>query len=382
MRISVQPELLTWALQRSRIDADDMRVQFPRIHDWIKGNAKPTMKQLEKFAKLTHLPLGLFFLSEPPDINIPVTDFRTMLSVQYDQPTLDLIDTIYLCQQRQYWYRDILRLQQSKELEFIGKTSIRDDVIKGAEDIRNTIGFTLRKREHLRKWTDALRLFIDQVEKNGILVMVSGVVGNNNYRKLDPEEFRGFALVDRLAPLIFINANDTLSAKMFTLAHELAHLWLGESGISNPQMSHIPDIEVERWCNSVAAELLVPIPDFGKNYNPNTEINVEMERLAQKYKVSTLVILRRINDLGHISERTFLEIWNNEFERLINLERQSGVGGDFYRTLGTRISKRLMNTIIVSTLEGQTLFRDAYRMLGIKKHSTFLKIAEKLGYPV
>ncbi len=380
MRISVQPEMLTWARQRARLDIDNLLNRFPKFNEWEQGVSQPILKQLEVFANKTHLPLGTFFLPEPPKEEIPIPDFRTMASVPYDQPTPDLLETIYICQQRQEWYRDYLRMQRTEELAFVGKTTIEAEIIEVAADIRKTIDFDLEQRQQVRTWTDALRLFIEQVEKHGVLVMVSGVVGSNNYRKLDPEEFRGFALVDEFASLIFINSNDTKSAKMFTLAHELAHIWLGESGISNIQAEKIPDEKTERWCNLVAAELLVPLEDLNNSYNADSELNVEMEQLARRYKVSTLVILRRIFDLGAISRDIFWETWNTELEKLLRIERRSGDGGDFYRTLGVRISKRFASALVSSTLEGQTLFRDAFKMLGIKKNATFYEIVKKLGY--
>src|SRR5208283_523800 len=133
------------------------------------------------------------------------------------------------------------------------------DIVATAETIRQVIAFDVEERRRLPTWTDALRRFIEQTDAAGILVMCSGVVLNNTRRRLDPDEFRGFALMDNLAPLVFINGADTKAAQMFTLAHELAHIWLGLSAVSDTQASQVPEHDVERWCNRVAAELLVPL---------------------------------------------------------------------------------------------------------------------------
>jgi Zn-dependent peptidase ImmA (M78 family) len=380
MRINIAPRMITWARERVGLNIENLLNNFPKLFEWEQGLSQPTLKQLEKYADKTHQPIGIFFLPEPPEVNLPIPDFRTMVNVPFGQPSPDLLDTIYICQQRQEWYRDYARIHGHDLLNFIGSKQLNDDTTEIAGEISSTIQFSFDQRQRIQTWSETLRHFIEQVEKIGILVMISGVVGSNNYRKLDPEEFRGFVLVDNLAPLIFINANDTISAKIFTLAHELAHLWLGESGVSNILMDKIPDQSIERWCNQIAAELLVPLADLNNVYNSRNNLKIEMDRLARQYKISTLVVLRRLLDLNAISSETFRETWSEEFERLRNIERRSGSGGDFYKTLGIRISKRFTSALVVSTLEGQTLFRDAFRMLGIKKNSTFYEIADQFGF--
>ena len=167
--------------------------------------------------------------------------------------------------------------------------------------MRAALGFDLAERRALRTWTDALRRFIEQVDSIGVLVMVNGVVGNNTRRKLDPEEFRGFALADDLAPLIFINGADTKAAQMFTLAHELAHIWLGESALSNVEPASAPSHAIEVWCNRIAAELLVPQETLRVAYREGEGLPAQLNRLARHFKVSTLVVLRR--DLRHRRNR-------------------------------------------------------------------------------
>ena len=141
-------------------------------------------------------------------------------------------------------------------LDFVGSASIRDDIVLTAARIRGTLGFDLEERARMSTWEDALRHFITQADDAGILVMCSGIAKSNTHRALDPEEFRGFSLADPTAPLLFINGKDTKSAQMFTLAHELAHVWLGESALTDAHAASTPSLEIERWCSRVADTLM------------------------------------------------------------------------------------------------------------------------------
>lgn len=382
MKVKVEPKILDWVCQRGGLDTPALLAKFPKLQEWKDGISQPTLKQLETLAKKTRVPLGIFFLPEPPQEQLPIKDFRTMAGMSLSKPSPDLLETIYLCQQRQDWYRNYLQTEGlSFGRDYVGSVSLEDDIIEVATEIRHFMQFDLNYRQQASSWIEALRLFIEDVEKLNILVMISGVVGSNNRRKLNPQEFRGFALVDQLAPLIFINGNDTKAAQMFTLAHELAHVWLGEGGVSNVRTVDIAvEEQTESWCNRVAAELLVPLADLRKQYQPDESLALELKRLAKIYKVSTLVVLRRVYDLGAINDEVLSQTYSEELERLQKqTSTKKGSGGDFYRTLGVRVSNRFLRAVVSSTLEGQTLFRDTFKMLGIKKSSTFYKIAEKLG---
>ena len=376
-RVKVQPTLLQWARQRSRRDVGDLESKFPKLEAWERGEWPPTFKQLEAFAKATYTPIGYLFLPQPPVEELPVTDFRTMGDVDVSRPSPDLLDTLYLCQQRQNWYRDEVRSAGEALLPFVGSLDTTADPVLAAARMRDALGFDVEQRRQVPTWTDALRHFIKQADGLGILVMVSGVVGTNTHRRLDPEEFRGFALSDPLAPLVFINGADTKAAQMFTLAHELAHLWLGESGISNLQVVSAPDHSSERWCNQVAAELLVPAELIRAEFNPGTGLCEETNRLARRFKVSSLVVLRRIHDVEGLQRDEFWSAYRAETDRLRELPRSSG--GNAVLNVGARVSKRLARALVVSTLEGRTSYTESFRLLGVKKLSTFESVADSLG---
>lgn len=380
MRVEVRPELLRWARERSGLDIPALARRFPHLDSWERGEAHPTLKQLEGFAKATYTPVGYLFLSEPPVEHVPIPDFRTIGNARTGRPSPDLLDTLYLCQQRQEWYRNHARSMGEASLTFIGSVQVTGDVVRTAALIRTALGFDIEERRQMPTWTDALRRFVEQADALGVLVMVSGVVGSNNRRQLDPQEFRGFALSDHLAPLVFINGTDTKAAQMFTLAHELAHIWLGQSALSDAEASVVPEHDVERWCNQVAAELLVPLDVLRDEYDRGAELSTEINRLARRFKVSTLVVLRRMHDAGGLTRQQLWKAYEAELERLRALPK--GSGGDFYLTLGARASKRFARALVVSTLEGRSSFTEAFRLLGFKKMATFRDLGNSLGVAV
>ena len=377
--IAASVPVLRWAAHRARLRDDDLAARFNKWHLWLSGEAQPTLKQLEDFAHLTHTAFGYFFLPQPPALVLPVPDFRTLRDEALAEPSSDLLDTLYLCQQRQNWYRDHARMHGLPALPFVGSASVQEAREVVAQRLRETLGLSTEARRQMPTWTDALRQLIAKAEDAGVMVMVSSVVGSNSHRKLDVGEFRGFALADGIAPLIFINGADSKAAQMFTLAHELAHVWLGATGVSDTQAGQVPEQQTERWCNQVAAELLMPLGDLRAAHHPNAPIPDEIQRLAREFKVSTLVALRRLFDAGYINRAALWQHYREEQERLRTLKERSSGGGDFYRSLSARTSKRFARAIVSSTLEGLTSFPDAFRMLGMRKTATFYEAARELG---
>lgn len=376
-RVDVKPGLLRWARERARLDPTALVRRFPKYLEWEGGTARPTLKQLEAFARTSRVPVGYLFLPEAPIEEVPIPDFRTVGGSAIAHPSPELLDTVYLCQQRQDWYREFAQVEGEAPRPFVGSASVGSDIEATAGHMRRLLGFGLDERRWLPNWSAALRRFGEQAEGLGVLVMISGIVGNSTGRPLDPEEFRGFALADPLAPVVFVNGADTKAAQMFTLAHELAHLWLGESALSDVAVRPTPAHRVEDWCNRVAAELLVPGEVMQTAHDASADVRSETQRLARRFKVSTLVVMRRLRDAGRVGEEEFRVAYRDEIGRLN--ARPAASGGSFHPTLRVRVGRRLGRALVTSTLEGRTSFSESLRLLGIRKMSTFREFAETLG---
>jgi Zn-dependent peptidase ImmA (M78 family) len=204
--------------------------------------------------------------------------------------------------------------------------------------------------------------------------MQNSVVGQNNSRPLQVSEFRGFALCDKFAPLVFLNSRDSKAARMFTLAHEVVHIWAGESGVSNLSQTFAPpsSVSLERFCNAVAAELLVPEVEIRAQWERVRLQPEPIKRLYRHFKVSSLVILRRLRDAEIIGDEEFQRMYSDELTEIAKMSVEKGEGGgNYYSTLRSRLGKRFTSALVQSTLEGATQFREASGLLGLKSTKTF-----------
>lgn len=375
LRVPVEPALLRWACARNGRAPADYAERF-HLKAWIARTEQPTLKQLEAFAGATSTPIGYFFLATPPTEALPIQDFRTTTG-DAPRPSPELLDAVRDCQARQSWYHDFAVAAGHPRLPFVGSVTVKDDVVRVAASMRGQLGFDLAARRKMKSVDDAFSRLVEHVEDAGVLVMKSGIVGSNTHRKLEVDEFRGFTLVDERAPLVFVNGSDAKAAQIFTLAHELGHVWLGKAGVSDEQPDRFDGESIERWCNLLAAELLVPIDDLKREVPMKFDLDQELVRLMRLYRVSSLVVLRRLREIRRLDEGRFREAYA---KAIAAARRSSGdSGGDFYRTLAVRVGNRFARALVTRTMEGHVLFRDAFRMLGVSNAGTFEKFATRLG---
>ncbi len=383
VRVEVRPRVLEWARARSGIGDEVWEQRFPRYAAWLAGEAAPTLKQLEDFARKTHTPVGFFFLEEPPVETVPIPDFRTIgdraVAAAGEVVSADLLDVIYACERRQEWYRDNQLLEGEPPLPFVGAANTTDAVDDVAGQMRQVFDWTTQSRAACRTSDAALSWLREHAEAAGVLVMISGIVGSNTHRTLDPQEFRGFALVDRYAAVVFVNGADSKAAQVFTLVHELAHLWLGETALSDLDPQSIRSNAVERWCNQVAAEFLVPMAEFRQRFDQRADLRAQLRPLAENFRVSSQVILGRIREAGALTWDGYLTELDAERQRVAAFLPDRGGGGNYYNTKPVQVSRRFASALIASAKEGRTPYTTAFRLLDVKKESTFDGLADRLG---
>jgi Zn-dependent peptidase ImmA (M78 family) len=359
--------------------AEKIGAKPDQVREWEQTGTL-SFSRAEKLARVTYTPFGYLYLEAPPEEKLPVPDFRTVAGKELHRPSPDLLDVLNDTLRRQDWFRDYLVAYGEERLSFVGSTKVEDSPEVVAGRIRHTIGLDTAVRREARTWEEALHVQVEGIEAAGVLVMRSGIVGNNTHRQLSVDEFRGFALSDPYAPLIFINSRDSKGAQMFTLIHELAHIWLGVSGVSNLHATYAPNHRVERFCNAVAAEVLVPGKELKAEWPAARTRPRPLTALAQRFKVSSLVLLRRLRDLRFISDAQFDRQYSEEEKRFEERAAQSGGGGDFYLTQRTRTGRRFARALIESVLEGRTTYRDALQLLGIRKIETFNEFAKEMNF--
>ncbi|WP_061150784.1 helix-turn-helix domain-containing protein [Caballeronia arvi] len=367
----INPAILTWALRRSGISApalaDRLGTEAARVSSWETGERKPTFRQAKRIAEVTHIPFGYLYLPAPPDEQLPIADFRTVGDDPVRPLSADFRELLNMVLRKQTWYREFRQQQGDGPLSYIGRFGTDATSAEIAADIKRVLDLSEQSRIDSRDWEAYLKLLIERIEDAGVLVMRSGVVGNNTHRPLSVEEFRGFVLADSFAPVIFLNGRDAKAAQIFTLIHELAHVWIGVSGVSNEGLAveHVRISEVERLCNAVAAEFLVPAREIRARWDRRTDFAAQVRDLSREFKVSAVVVARRAVEIGLASWPAFTRFFQLERARWETAVTRRSGGGNPYRTSTIRNSKLLTRAVLETAFEGRMLLRDAGHLLGI-----------------
>lgn len=377
----VSPEVLRWARERASLPvsgvAEKLKTDSEKVRSWEEGEARPTFKQAEKIAALLHIPFGFLFLPVPPAETLPIPDLRTQENALRDKFSADMLDLLRDVMFKHEWYRDYLDEHGAEPVPFVGRFGVDSPVDAIASDIRMALQ-TDAAESHHGTWEQYLAYLFNRCEELRIWIMRTGYVGSNTHRILKVSDFRGFAIADNLAPLIFVNGRDAKAAQAFTLAHELAHIWIGKSGVSNPYLNRLTEGEVgvERKCNAIAAEVLVPRKRFLTVWDDGQSLGANADALCRRFKVSQVVIARRALDCSKVTWDEYQSFFDGQ-KKDWDDQNDSG-GGNFYATAPVKNGKRFTRAVLNSAMSGALLFRDAASLLNMKP-ATVPKLYAKIS---
>jgi Zn-dependent peptidase ImmA (M78 family)/transcriptional regulator with XRE-family HTH domain len=358
----ITPNVLKWARESARMTeetaAAKVSVKVDRLKEWEAGTSQPTIKQAQTLAKAYKRPFALFFLPEIPRDFQPLQDFRKSGSKSLTTSSIFIIREI---QQKQAWISDVYSENQEEKLDFVGRFSIEDDPQSVAKDILDT----LKINPALYKTDNPIKEWIDAAESNGIFVSRTSFI--HSRLKLDSEELQGFAIADAHAPFVFVNSDDWNAPQLFTLVHELAHIWIAETGISNEVE---PDLKqkdkfhpVELFCNEVAANALMPkeiILNFDSASFNNSK---DVFKVAKQLGVSSFALLVRALNLNIISlpiyqklkkqaDIDFAEYLKREAEKKAKQKEKDKQGGPNYFLLQLSRNSRLFTQTVLDAFRG------------------------------
>lgn len=379
VRMDIEPKVLNDAVSKSGRSIEGVNKRFNGAFErWINQERKPTFNQLVELSKYLRIPFGYLLLKTPVTEELPLLDFRTIDSESIQNPSRELVDTIYDMERKQAWLREKLIEEGNDPLYYVGLFKNEKDIshLQIAEEIRAAFSLDKQWYKNANSKQTTFALLRNSFSQFGVLIMQNGIALNNTHRALNLEEFRAFTLVDEYAPLIFLNSLDSNNGKTFSLLHEIVHILLGIDSLYNNDFKYRDKYtsSIEVLCNKVAGEIIVPTDIFIENWNelPESKQNLyeKIESLAQNFKVSKIVVARKALDQNYINVSQYNEIGNlvqEEYEQsMIRKKRQQSGGNPVNNTL-SRLDENFMRTLIASTEFGGTQYSEAYRLAGVSR---------------
>ena len=380
--VKVQHNILNWVMKKAEDEVVSTSV-LELLKKWISGEKTPTFNQIETVSKKVNIPFGYFFLNEPPVEECDIVEYRTIDSVSVNDPSRNLIDTVDMMSNVQEWMAEYNKENLAEGYSFVGRASKQHNVRAVVKDILSELDMPEDWFAEFKNASDAFRYIRSKLTAIGILVMMNGVVGNNTHRKLDIEEFRAFTLIDKYAPLIFINSADTNNGKLFSLLHETVHVWIGKNSFYNDYYGNSDLVgKDEQFCNAVAAEILVPDAFFASKWDELVgDPQERIEELSKYFVCSNFVLLRKALSCKKISRddyNSLSALYKAMFHKNKTANEKKGSGEDFYRTLNSKWDRRFVLALAASAKSGQTLYSDAYRLTNTTG-KTFHELVGKAG---
>lgn len=362
-RITISNEILQWVMHSIALPKLNESIK-ERLMDWIRGDKQPTFNQLEALSKATSIPLGYFFLNQPPNETCSILEYRTIDSKELQNPSRNLLDTARHMEDVQDWMRDYVTSELYEPNTFVGSIRVKDGMTHAVNTIRQLLKLNIDWYAQSDNADASFKKIRTAISNAGILVMLNGTVGGNTHRSLSVDEFRAFSLIDPIVPLIFINAADkSAGGRIFSLLHELVHIGVGEGSLLNTGewASWSAVSPMETFCNKVVAEILVPESEFKRIWvNSDEDIEVRVSRIAAIFRCSHSVVVRRCLDSGYISAADYSKL--QQKAKLIAQQTKKSSGGDYWATLLTRADHRFLRALENSVSEGRTPYTEAFRL--------------------
>ena len=384
----ITPSVLAWAREQSGLSIEVAAKKIGRpmteLLAWESGKSKPSIPQARNISKVYKRPLAVFYLPNPPEEFDTLRDFRS-LPIDWSpdfSPELSLL--IRTAKYRMNWMHDYLRAEGFSPLNFVGSASLQTPSIDVCQNIFEVLQLTPHDQIECRNRDEVLRLWIEKAERVGIYIFRKG--------QINLKEVRGFVLCDEYAPFIYINSGDAKAAQIFTLTHELAHLWLNESGISNLEpieAGHNNEAaHIEVYCNTVASELILNRTLFDlklQELDKSVPVSDQIEELSIYFKVSEEVIARRMMDDGYLTTETYLNLRRKYQERWQAWKKKErlqmkakGRGPSYYRTKAFNNGYLFTQNVISAFESGAISGREASGLLDVKVNN-IRKLADAAG---
>lgn len=337
--VPINPEILQWARETSNYTMDEIADKLGKssetIYAWERGEEYPTYVQLEVMAyRLLKRPIAIFFFPEPPEIDEPQAEFRTLPAEQVNQLSPNVIVLLRQARDRQFALSELFDGQNPAGQTILGRVDAdpQMSVAEVAMRVRDRLGVSLREQVSWSSTDEAFDNWREALERAGSFTFKEA---------FSDDRISGFCLYEPSFPIIYVNNSMPKTRQIFTLFHELSHLLFGTAGIDLNDDAFIEDLEaqarrIEIFCNQFAAEFLVPDIDFDRVISGKGSFDQQrISLLAGRYCVSREVILRKILDRGLIDQERYDRDTARWIEDARQARRDRRGGGNYYATMAT-----------------------------------------------